>query len=123
MSMSLQEPKCGPYIESTAIEICNTLKTEGRKRFLTLCTVEVASRAICPLNMDNINGSTATWQSGHTVATAHTISLGDIFGHVDVLVFHVDDSIEEHIIFLHTSDVHIEHNDRQEQNAAPVPNR
>jgi hypothetical protein len=29
-----------------AIEICNTLKTEGRKRFFTLCTVEVASRAI-----------------------------------------------------------------------------
>jgi hypothetical protein len=61
------------YRKYPAIEIGNTLKTKGRKRFLTLCTVEVASRAICPLNMDDINGSNATWQSGHTVATAHTI--------------------------------------------------
>jgi hypothetical protein len=61
------------YRKYPAIEICNTLKTEGRKRFFTLCPVEVASRAICPLNMNNVNGSTATWQSGHTVGTAHAI--------------------------------------------------
>jgi hypothetical protein len=61
------------YRKDPAIEIGNTLKTKGRKRFLTLGTVKVASRAICPLNMDDINGSNATWQSGHTIATAHTI--------------------------------------------------
>jgi len=124
MSMSLQEPKCGPYIDST-LQLKSVIHSKPREGNVSLPFARLKSPAgqFAHLTWTTSNGSHSTWQSGHFVAIAHTIQLGDIPGHVDILIFHVDDCIEEHIKIFYTSDVLIEHNDQQEQNAAPVPNR
>jgi hypothetical protein len=83
--------------ENPAIEISETLKTKGREGFLTLCTVKVTTWTISPLNVDNIHGSAASWQTNVGVVQTHSVQLCDGPLHINVLLLHVDDGIKESI--------------------------